>query len=315
MVEVRIEVADDGKQVHKWLRLLLPGMPLSGVHKFIRTGRIKVNGKRGKRDSVLRTGDSVQLYMSEEDFQTSTRVERRRFGGVSRDIEVCYENEEILVIDKPTGVLVHAAEGVDYASTLQAQVEAYVFRNRDRVNGQAFSPAPVHRLDRNTSGLVLFAKTSRSARDFGLAFQSGAMVKEYFALVTGSVREPGEISVSLSRQDGTVTRVDEAAGKESATRYWPLFQAGSTTLLRLRLDTGRTHQIRAHLAHIGHPLVADAKYGAKRFHGETFYLHAGHLSRGDDLDVSAPLPRRFVQKLSQTGYPTNQVQTLLARKS
>ncbi|WP_134160922.1 RluA family pseudouridine synthase [Alicyclobacillus sacchari] len=307
MVEIQIGNVDDGKPVHKWLRLLLPGMPLSGIYKCIRTGRVKVNGKRAKQETVLAEGDVVHLYMAEGDFANLSRPKRPKYAGISKDIEVLYEDAEILVVNKPVGVLVHAAEG-EYASTLQARVEAYVYAKRPSRAGEAFHPAPVHRLDRNTSGLIVFAKTSRAARRWSQAFQSGDVIKEYWALVEGAVRRPGSVAAALTRE-GAVTRVDDDGGKRSATHYEPLAQSSGTTLLRVRLETGRTHQIRAHLAHIGHPLVGDIKYGARPMRGESFFLHAAHLQLPNQLDLFAPIPPRFERKLEGLGYDVTRLRT------
>ncbi len=301
LIQIVIADADDGKQIHKWLRLLLPGMPLSGIHKFIRTGRIKVNGKRGKRDTVLHAGDTVNLYMTDEDYAASRKPKREKYAGVKSNVDVRYEDDEVVIVNKPAGILVHAADG-DYASTLQAQVEAYVYRKRDTAEGQAFTPAPVHRLDRNTTGLVIFAKTSRAARELAEAFQSGRIEKTYLALVAGTVRKAGRVTAALARVSDEVTAVT-AQGKESATNYVPISAAGGTTLMKIHLETGRTHQIRAHMAHIRHPLVGDVKYGARREQGNsTFYLHAAQLKKDGDFSVTAPMPRAFAAKLQALGY-------------
>lgn len=300
VVEVIIQSSDDGKVVHKWLRLLLPGMPLSGVYKFIRTGRLKVNGKRAKQDHVLHTGDVVFLYMTDEDYEASTRIKRKKYGGVSQVIDVRYEDDELLIVNKPAGVLVHAADG-NHASTLQARVEAYVYRTQQVPTGQAFHPAPVHRLDRNTSGLVLFAKTSRAARYWGEAFKTGDILKEYVALVHGRIVDSGVIRSALERRGARVTEVVEE-GKESVTHYEPIGSASRTTLLRIRLETGRTHQIRAHLASKGHSLVGDRKYGGAASDGDTFYLHAFHLRLSPEIDVFSSMPDRFQEQLTKLGY-------------
>ncbi|GMA61746.1 RluA family pseudouridine synthase [Alicyclobacillus fastidiosus] len=310
MIDILISDSDDGKQIHKWLRLLLPGMPLSGIHKFIRTGRIKVNGKRGKRDTVLHTGDTVHLYMTDEDYAASKRPKREKYAGVKVDLDIRYEDGEMLIVNKPAGVLVHAADG-DYSSTLQAQVEAYVYRNREAQEGQAFTPAPVHRLDRNTTGLVIFAKTSRAARELGLKFQSGGIKKTYLALVVGEVAKPGRVTAALARVSDELTAV-APEGKESATHYAPLASAGGTTLLTIRLETGRTHQIRAHMAHIRHPLVGDVKYGARRNRIGSFFLHAARLEKEPDLSVTAPLPHAFEAKLKALGYSVPDLREALA---
>ncbi|EJY55676.1 pseudouridine synthase, RluA family [Alicyclobacillus hesperidum URH17-3-68] len=307
VVEMQIGPVDDGKPVHKWLRLLLPGMPLSGIYKCIRTGRVKVNGKRAKQETVLVEGDVVHLYMAEDDFANLTRPKRPKYAGVSRDIEVVHEDADILVVNKPVGVLVHPAEG-EYASTLQARVEAYVYANRPVRAGEAFHPAPVHRLDRNTSGLIVFAKTSRAAKRWSQAFQSGDVIKEYWALVEGEVRQPGFVEAALTR-DGQVTRIANDGGKRSATYYEPLDVSRGTSWLQVRLETGRTHQIRAHLAHIGHPLVGDLKYGARPTRGEPFFLHAVHLRLANQLDLTAPIPQRFKRKLESLGYDLTRLHT------
>lgn len=277
-------------------------MPLSGIYKFIRTGRIKVNGKRAKQDVVLHEGDTVHLYMTDEDFALTSKPKREKYAGVSQDLQVVYEDDEIIIVDKPVGVLVHAAEG-EHSSTLQARVEAYVYRTKAMDFGQAFRPAPVHRLDRNTSGLVVFAKTSRAARDWGAAIQTADVQKEYCALVSGRVSKPGRVQTALIREGDHVTKVAVDGGKESSTSYQPVYASGGTTLLRIRLETGRTHQIRAHLASIGHPLIGDRKYGARGPRNEVFYLHAFHLNMSNRIDVVAPLPQRFVDKLKSLGYP------------
>ncbi|MFD1674745.1 RluA family pseudouridine synthase [Alicyclobacillus fodiniaquatilis] len=300
MIEIEIANVDDGKKVHKWLRLLLPGMPLSGVHKFIRTGRIKVNGKRAKRDTILQSGDKVRLFIADEDYAALIKPQKEKFAGVAHGIDVRYEDDEFVIVNKRAGVLVHAADG-DYAATLQAQVEAYLYHAEPKTEGQAFSPSPVHRLDRNTTGLVIFAKTSRSAREAGALFQTGAIRKDYLALVNGIVRSPGSVEAALARVNDDVTRVD-ASGKASATRYWPIASANGTSLLLIRLDTGRTHQIRAHMSHIHHPLIGDVKYGAPRKAGSTFYLHAAHLDIQSAIHVTAPLPQRFRRHLAALGY-------------
>lgn len=307
MVEIQIEAADDGKQVHKWLRLLLPGMPLSGIYKFVRTGRIKVNKRRAKRDTVLHSGDRVELYMSEEDYETTRGSTRGKYIGVSSELNVKFEDEDCVVVHKPAGILVHAAKGENYASTLQAQVEAYIYRSVSPSRGQAFTPSPVHRLDRNTSGLVIFAKTSRAARNLGQRFDFADVKKLYICLVEGTVRQAGRIDAALSREDESVTTVDVADGKRSITSYEPLDHVAKTSLLWIQIETGRTHQIRAHMAHIEHPLLNDAKYGARRKTGEFFYLHCAALCIPDKFDLTDPLPERFNAKLDNLGYDVDKL--------
>ncbi len=297
MIEMVISSSDDGKPVHKWLRLLLPGLPLSGVYKSIRTGRVKVNGKRAKQDTRLHEGDIVHLYFSDDDFASLRAHPVAKYRGVSRAIDVLYEDEEILAVNKPVGVLTHPADG-EYKASLAAQVEAYVYDRGARES--AFRAAPVHRLDRNTSGVVVFAKTARAAKAWADAFHRGEVEKEYLAIVEGEWSGCGRVAVDV-RRVGNVTRVVEDSGKPSETAYDVIASSRGTSLVRLRLLTGRTHQIRVHMAHLGHPLLADRKYGARPVSGETFYLHARRV-KWRDIDVVAPVPERMADKLRALGY-------------
>ncbi|SIS91183.1 RluA family pseudouridine synthase [Alicyclobacillus vulcanalis] len=296
MIEITIGPSDDGKPVHKWLRLLLPGLPLSGVYKSIRMGRVKVNGKRAKQDTRLHEGDLVRLYFTPEDYESLRARPIAKYQGVSRAIQILYEDDEIVAVNKPAGVLTHPAEG-EYKTSLAVQVEAYVY---DHGGDGAFRAAPVHRLDRNTSGVVIFAKTARAAKAWADALQRGEVEKEYLALVEGEWQGEGRLAVEVVR-DGPLTRVVERGGKASETAYEVVASSRGTSLVRLRLLTGRTHQIRVHMAHLGHPLVADRKYGARPVPGEHFYLHARRVT-WDGIDVTAPLPDRMVEKLRSLGY-------------
>ncbi|WP_206830829.1 RluA family pseudouridine synthase [Alicyclobacillus fructus] len=302
MIELTIGPSDDGKPVHKWLRLLLPGLPLSGVYKSIRTGRVKVNGKRAKQDTRLHEGDVVHLYFSDDDYASLHAHPVKKYHGVSRDIEVLYEDDEIVAVNKPAGVLTHPAEG-EYKTSLAAQVEAYVY-DRGAKQG-AFRAAPVHRLDRNTSGVVIFAKTARAAKAWADAIQRGEVLKEYLAIVEGAWAGQGHVEVGV-RREGHTTRIAREGGKPSETAYEVIASSRGTSLVRLRLLTGRTHQIRVHMAHLGHPLLADRKYGARPIQGETFYLHA-HRVAWNGVDVIAPIPKRMMEKLQTLGYRVSEL--------
>ncbi|AEJ43227.1 RluA family pseudouridine synthase [Alicyclobacillus acidocaldarius] len=297
MIEIVIGPSDDGKPVHKWLRLLLPGLPLSGVYKSIRTGRVKVNGKRAKQDTRLHEGDIVHLYFRDEDYASLHAHPVAKYHGVSRAIDILYEDDEIVAVNKPAGVLTHPADG-EYKTSLAAQVEAYVYDRGARQG--AFRAAPVHRLDRNTSGVVVFAKTARAAKAWAEAFQRGEVEKEYLAIAEGEWSGSGRVAVDV-RREGNVTRVVEDSGKPSETVYEVVASSRGTSLVRLCLLTGRTHQIRVHMAHLGHPLLADRKYGARPIPGESFYLHARRV-KWRDVDVKAPIPDRMADKLRALGY-------------
>lgn len=302
MVEVTIGQMEAGKKVHRLVRQLLPGVPLSGIHKMIRTGRVKQNGKKAKGEDVVRVGDVIRLYMAEEDYaQVSKPV--RKFGGVSTDVEFVYEDDEIIAVNKPMGLLVHGAVG-EHKDTLVNRVLA-ALHHQGKLQGRPFMPAPVNRLDRNTSGIVVFAKTGEAARLLTSLIASREVEKSYVAWVTGRIRKSGEIRASLARQENNRTTAD-VEGKESLTLYEPIVDRIETSVVKVRLISGRTHQIRAHFAHIRHPLVGDVKYGggAPVDEGEMVHqwLHSVQMKLPDGRVFRAPLPVEFQEVLLDDGY-------------
>ncbi|WP_026962124.1 RluA family pseudouridine synthase [Alicyclobacillus herbarius] len=313
MIELRIEKQDAGKKAHRYLRQLLPGVPLSGIHKMLRTGRVKRAGKRVKADDVLMTGDILHLYMADDDF-ARVRKSPRKFVGVNARVNVRYEDERMLVVAKPAGLLVHGAEK-EYKDTLVNRVAAYLYHAQSTANmptaARVFTPAPVHRLDRNTSGLVVFAKTADAARALSAQIAGHEVTKRYWAIVVGEMAKSGVIRARIQRNQETNVTLVGKEGKPAETHYQPLMTSSGTTLVQVNLISGRTHQIRAHLSHIGHPLLGDAKYGAPRSKDDPHYwLHAGELVFPNGLRITAPLPDAFEQRLSALGYDKDTVQRL-----
>ncbi|QQE80775.1 RluA family pseudouridine synthase [Alicyclobacillus sp. SO9] len=301
MVEVSIGDIESGKKMHRLLRQLLPGVPLSGIHKMLRTGRIKMNGKRVKANDVAYAGDTLALYMSEEDYERVSKP-KKKFGGISTDIDVVYEDKDILVVNKPAGALVHGADG-EHKDTLTNRVLAYLYHHGMDI--KSFAPAPVHRLDRNTSGLVVFAKNGDSARKLAEDISSHTIRKWYLALVQGQVETTGVIDVPVTRdtsQNRTNTSTRE--GKQSVTKFYRVIHSDTTSVVLIELISGRTHQIRAHFSHIGHPLYGDVKYGGGKSSVGTSHqwLHAGWLQLDDGRIFHAALPSQFVGQLKKLGY-------------
>ena len=302
LVEIEVGPVEAGKRVHRLVRQLLPGVPLSGIYKMIRTGRVKRNGKKAKSEDVVQLGDTIRLYIAEADYEQVSKPVKK-FAGVSTDIDVVYEDNEILIVNKPVGLLTHGAEG-EYKDTLVNRVLAYL-HSRNELQKSVFTPSPVNRLDRNTSGLVIFSKTGETTRTLAEEIRSHHVDKWYIALVKGPIRESGEIRTNLTRVNDARTRVSRT-GKESVTKYFPILSRGNTTLVRIQLVSGRTHQIRAHFSHIGHPLVGDVKYGGgspvKEGNAIHQWLHAITIQLPDGREFHAPLPDAFVAKLRELGY-------------
>ncbi|RIV29405.1 RluA family pseudouridine synthase [Alicyclobacillaceae bacterium I2511] len=308
-MEFTIGSAESGKKLHRWLRQQLPGVPLSGIYKFIRTGRIKINGKKSKIDKILQEGDNVTLFMAEEDY-TTVKKRSRTVGVKEAKIEVIYESEDLLVVNKPVGVLVHDTP-TERSHTLVHQVRAYLDQTSSLNSEERFQPGPSNRLDRNTSGLVMFAKNNRTAQMLGEALKQHHLRKWYLALVQGEVPQFGVLTSALQRdQNGRKTRVVEG-GKAAATSFIRRATVGDTSIVQVELISGRTHQIRAHFASIGNPLVGDMKYGGNGLHLTTHqWLHAGWLELPDGTIAHAPLSTEFQGFLRLVGYDLDKIESL-----
>ncbi|MCL6625825.1 MAG: RluA family pseudouridine synthase [Alicyclobacillus shizuokensis] len=318
MIELRIDRQDAGKKVHRYLRQLLPGVPLSGIYKMLRTGRVKRGGRRVKADDVLAAGDILHLYMADADF-ARVRKSARKFAGIDARVDVRYEDEDILVVAKPAGLLVHGA-GAEHKDTLVNRVAAYLYHVSGesdtvptRSASRVFAPAPVHRLDRNTSGLVAFAKTAEAARRLSEEIADHHVRKWYVAIVVGEIEDHGVIRARVERNPVQNVTSTAETGKPAETRFTRVAARAGTSLVRIELVSGRTHQIRAHFASIGHPLVGDVKYGAPRSKQDTHqWLHAGALEFPNGRRVTAALPEQFRQRLLELGYTPDELRRALS---
>jgi 23S rRNA pseudouridine955/2504/2580 synthase len=311
MKEINIGKNEQGQRLDRFMRKYLPEAPLSYIYKAIRRD-VKVNGRRAAEGTFLSEGDVVTLYVPESDLDRYTR--RREVRRAKRTFGIIYEDENVLAVDKPAGLLTHG-DAHEKKNHLTNQVIDYLIQSGD-YNPRAektFTPAPANRLDRNTSGLVLFGKNAPAIRELDrLIRERGAVNKIYSAIVSGEVRETLYLRGFISKDEGTnrVTVRGGDTGLEAETIADPVISANGFTLLSVRILTGRTHQIRAQLSHAGFPIIGDPKYGssranasAKRRFGLTSQLlHAGTLefnvSDGileymDGKTFSAPLPERF----------------------
>jgi len=313
-------IDDADRRLDRILRKALPDLPLSALHRFLRQGRVLVNGSPAAGSDHIPAGALIEIPETgrKSSIKTvsvkaspikqssiKTAPPRQRQG----ELSILWEGSGLLILNKPAGLAVHGAP-----DSLDLRVQSYLAGKLPA--SLSFKPGPLHRLDKPTSGIIVFSKTLEAARRFSALLAQGKIVKRYLAILEGEIKNERVWEEILVRDktarktlvkpaaqstepDAVPDAAQDAAGRRALTLVTPLAWAkretpgGAYTYAQMEIKTGRTHQIRAQAASHGHPLAGDRKYGGHTFNGKSFFLHAAELELPDGMKVIAPLPWDF----------------------
>ena len=313
MIKITITENEENQRLDRFLKKYFKNATLSYLYKLIRKD-VKVNGKRAAIETILALGDELSIYITEE--EASAYQEKKTISHAKKQFKIAYEDENVIIVEKPFGLLVHG-DKTEKKNTLANQVAGYLAEKGEYAPGKekTFVPSPVNRLDRNTTGLVIFGKNNRALQSLNQMIRERGYVRKYYmTVVYGEMKRNLQLKDKMEKDEKTntvkVLDLESGEGKVMETIAKPLKTAKGYTLVEVELVTGRTHQIRAHLADAGFPVIGDVKYAIKgqnkkieqKYKLSTQLLHAyklcfdggiAPLEYMKGIEVKANLPANF----------------------
>ncbi|HYE69527.1 MAG TPA: RluA family pseudouridine synthase [Anaerovoracaceae bacterium] len=313
MIKIIISENEENQRLDRFLKKYFKNATLSYLYKLIRKD-VKVNGKRAAIETILALGDELSIYITEE--EASAFQEKKTLSHAKKQFKIAYEDENVIIVEKPFGLLVHG-DKTEKKNTLANQVAGYLAEKGEYAPGRekTFVPSPVNRLDRNTTGLVIFGKNNRALQSLNQMIRERGYVRKYYmTVVYGEMKRNLQLKDKMEKDEKTntvkVLDLESGDGKVMETIAKPLKTAKGYTLVEVELVTGRTHQIRAHLADAGFPVIGDVKYAIKgqnkkieqKYKLSTQLLHAyklcfdggiAPLEYMKGIEVKANLPANF----------------------